>query len=119
VSKGLRVIQNLLTQHKTTLIFINQIREKVGVMFGNPETTTGGRALRFYASVRIELKRNDLIKNNNDIVGIKTMAKITKNKMAAPLTKALISIYFETGIDHFMEIIDFAIEKNIIAKKGS
>ncbi|MDR0857268.1 MAG: recombinase RecA [Mycoplasmataceae bacterium] len=119
MSKSLRIIQALIAKDPTTLIFINQIREKVGVMFGNNETTTGGRALRFYASVRIELRRSELLKNGNDIVGIKTCAKIVKNKVAPPLEKAFIDIYFNKGIDHAGEIIDFALEKNIIEKRGS
>lgn len=119
MSKGLRVLENLLANHKTTVIFINQIREKIGVMFGNNETTTGGRSLRFYASMRIELKRAELIKNGNECIGIKTCAKVVKNKLGVPLNKAYIDIYFDNGIDHTLEIIDFALEKNIIEKKGS
>lgn len=119
MSKGLRILENLLANHKTTVIFINQIREKIGVMFGNNETTTGGRSLRFYASMRIELKRAELIKNGNECIGIKTCAKVVKNKLGVPLNKAYIDIYFDNGIDHTLEIIDFALEKNIIEKKGS
>ena len=119
MSKGLMVLENLLANHKTTVIFINQIREKIGVMFGNNETTTGGRSLRFYASMRIELKRAELIKNGNECIGIKTCAKVVKNKLGVPLNKAYIDIYFDNGIDHTLEIIDFALEKNIIEKKGS
>jgi recombination protein RecA len=119
MSKGLRVIQGMLAKHNTTIIFINQIREKIGVMYGNPETTTGGRALKFYASLRIELRKTELLKSGNDCIGIKTCAKITKNKVAPPLFKAMIDIYFDKGIDHTLEIIDFAIEKGVIEKKGS
>jgi recombination protein RecA len=119
MSKGLRIIQGLMAKHNTTVIFINQIREKIGVMFGNPETTTGGRALKFYASVRIELRRSELIKQGNNCVGIVTTAKIVKNKVAPPLYKAAISIYFDKGIDHTGEIIDFALEQGVIDKKGS
>jgi recombination protein RecA len=119
MSKGLRIIQSLMAQHNTTIIFINQIREKIGVMFGNPETTTGGRALKFYSSVRIELRKVELIKNGNDCIGIKTSAKIVKNKVAPPLYKAFIDIYFDKGIDHTIEIIDFALEKGVIDKKGA
>jgi recombination protein RecA len=119
MSKGLRIVQNLLTTHETTIIFINQIREKIGVMFGNPETTTGGRALKFYSSVRIELRKKDVIKENTQILGIQSNAKIVKNKVAPPLTSALINIYFDKGIDHTSEIIDIAVQKEIVTKKGS
>lgn len=119
MSKGLRILQGMLAKYNTTIIFINQIREKIGVMYGNPETTTGGRALKFYSSVRIELRKTELLKNGSDCVGIRTCAKITKNKVAPPLFKAMIDIYFDKGIDHTLEIIDFAIEKGIVEKKGS
>jgi recombination protein RecA len=119
MSKGLRIIQGLMAKHNTTVIFINQIREKVGVMFGNPETTTGGRALRFYASVRMELRKVELLKNGNDCIGIRTSVKIVKNKVAPPLYKVFVDIYFDKGIDHTCEIIDFALEKNVIEKRGA
>jgi recombination protein RecA len=119
MSKGLRIIQGLMAKHNTTVMFINQIREKIGVMYGNPETTTGGRALRFYTSVRIELRKIELIKNGNDCIGIRTSARIVKNKVAPPLFKAVIDIYFDKGIDHTCEIIDFALEKGVIEKRGS
>ncbi len=118
MSKGLRVLQPLISKYQTTIIFINQLREKVGVFYGNNEITTGGRALRFYASVRIELKRVELLKNGNTCIGIKTMAKIIKNKVAPPMFKAAIDINFSCGIDHTNELINFAIENNIIRKKG-
>jgi recombination protein RecA len=88
-------------------------------MFGNPETTTGGRALKFYASIRIELRRSELIKSGNDCIGIRTCAKVIKNKVAPPLYKAYIDIYFDKGFDHTGEVIDFALEKGIIAKRGT
>lgn len=119
MSKGLRIVENLLAKYNTTIIFINQIREKIGVMYGSNETTTGGRALRFYSSIRMELKRVELIKRGTECVGIKSCAKIVKNKLAAPLYKAYIDIYFNEGIDHTMEIIDFALEKGVIEKKGA
>lgn len=119
MSKGLRLLENLMAKYNTTIIFINQIREKVGVMFGSNETTTGGRALRFYSSVRIELKRAELIKNGTECIGIRSCAKIVKNKLAAPLYKAYIEIYFNSGIDHTMEIIDFALETGVIQKRGA
>ncbi|WEK83279.1 MAG: recombinase RecA [Mycoplasma sp.] len=119
MSKGMRIIQPLLAKHNTTIIFINQIREKIGIMFGNNETTTGGRALKFYSSVRIELRRSELLKEGNNCVGIRSIAKIVKNKLAPPLYKTYIDFYFDQGIDHTMEIIDFALENRIIEKKGS
>ncbi len=119
MSKGLRNIQPIISKNNVTIIFINQIREKVGVMFGNPETTTGGRALRFYASIRMEVRRNDLIKHGDTCIGIKSMVKITKNKLAPPLTKALVDIYFNKGFDPTTEIISCAIDKGIIEKRGA
>jgi recombination protein RecA len=119
MSKGLRIIQGLMAKHNTTVIFINQIREKIGVMFGNPETTTGGRALKFYSTIRMELRKVELIKNGSDCVGIKTSVKIVKNKVAPPLYKAFVDIYFDKGIDHTIEIIDFALEKGVIEKRGA
>jgi len=119
MSKGLRVIQGLLAKYNTTIIFINQIREKVGVFFGNNETTTGGRALKFFSSIRIELKRSELIKNGNECIGIRSVAKIVKNKVAPPLYKAYIDIYFDRGFDYTNEIIDFALEKGVIEKRGA
>jgi recombination protein RecA len=119
MSKGLRIVQGLMAKYNTTIIFINQIREKIGVMFANPETTTGGRALRFYASLRIELKRSELIKNGNECIGIRTCAKIVKNKVAPPLYKAYVDIYFDKGFDHTSEIIDFALEKGVIEKRAT
>jgi recombination protein RecA len=119
MSKGLRIIQSLLTKDSTSVIFINQIREKVGVMYGNNETTTGGRALRFYASIRLELRKSELIKNGDEVIGIRISAKTVKNKLAPPLQKAFVDIYFDKGFDHTSEIIDFALEKGVIEKKGS
>ena len=119
MSKGLRIIQGLLAKYNTTIIFINQLREKVGVFYGNNEITSGGRALKFYSSIRIELRRVELIKEGSECIGIRTMAKIVKNKLAPPLNKAIIDIYFDHGIDHTLEIIDFALDVGIIEKKSS
>lgn len=118
MSKGLRNIQPLLDKNNVTVIFINQIREKVGVMFGNNETTTGGRALRFYASIRMEVRRQELLKSDDQCVGIKSSIKIVKNKLSPPLTKTTVDIFFDHGFDPFNEIVSYAIEKNIINKKG-
>jgi recombination protein RecA len=119
MSKGMRIIQNLIDKHKTTIVFINQLREKIGVVYGNNEITTGGRALRFYSSIRIELRRSELLKKGDDCVGIRTCAKVIKNKMAPPLTKAYVDIYFDKGFDHTSEIIDFALESSVIEKRGT
>lgn len=119
MSKGLRILQPLLSKYKTTIIFINQIREKVGVFYGNNETTTGGRALKFYSTIRLELKRSELLKEGSKCVGIRSLVKVVKNKLAPPLYKTYIDFYFDQGIDHTMEIIDFAMEHNIITKRGA
>jgi recombination protein RecA len=119
MSKGLRIIQTLLEKNSTAVIFINQIREKIGVIYGNNETTTGGRALRFYASIRLELRRSELLKEGEDAVGIKILAKTIKNKLAPPLQKAYVDIFFDKGYDNTNEVIEFALEKGVIEKRGS
>lgn len=119
MSKGMRKIQSALIDNECTIIFINQIREKVGVFFGNPETTTGGKALKFYSSIRIETKKVELIKDANEKIGIQIKATVVKNKLAPPLKSAFIDIYFEKGFNYDVEIIDFAIKNNIINKNGS
>lgn len=118
MSKGLRILQPLMAKYGTTVIFINQLRDKIGSFYSGGETTTGGRALRFYASIRIELRRSELLKEGNNCIGIRSTAKVVKNKVGAPLYKASIDFYFDQGIDHTMEIIDFALEHNVITKKG-
>ncbi len=119
MSKGLRIIQSVLSKYKTTIIFINQIREKVGIFYGNNKITTGGWALKFYSSIRIELNRYELLKTGTNVIGIKTIAKIVKNKMAPPMTSCFLNIYFDRGFDNDTEIIDNAIESNVIHKVGS
>jgi recombination protein RecA len=119
MSKGLRIIQTLLEKNSTAIIFINQIREKIGVVYGNNETTTGGRALRFYASIRLELRRSELLKEGEEAVGIKILAKTIKNKLAPPLQKAYVDIFFDKGYDNTNEVIEFALEKGVIEKRGS
>jgi recombination protein RecA len=118
MSKGLRIIQSLLEKKSTGIIFINQIREKIGVMYGNNETTTGGRALRFYASIRLELRRSELLKSGDGVIGIAVAAKTIKNKLAPPMQRGIVNIYFDSGFDPNSEIINFAIEKGIIEKRG-
>lgn len=119
MSKGLRRIQNLMYKSKTIIIFINQIREKIGVFFGNPETTTGGRALRFFSTIRLEVKKSDLIKNSNEKIGIKSKVVVTKNKLGKPFNSAFINIYFNEGFNYDKDLIDYALNNEIISKKGS
>lgn len=119
MSKGLRMIQTSIAKSKACVIFINQVREKVGIHFGNNEITTGGRALKFFSSMRLEVKRSELIKNSNDVIGIKSKVTFTKNKLAPPFKYCFIDIFFGKGFDINKEIIDHAIEKEIILKKGA
>lgn len=119
MSKGLRMIQGAISKSNVCVIFINQLREKVGVMFGNPEVTTGGRALKFYSSIRMEVKKNELLKNGSDIEGIKSKITIVKNKLSPPMKTCFIDIFFGKGFDYNNDIINFAIEYEIIKKSGS
>lgn len=119
MSRGIRRIQTLLYNSKTAIVFINQIREKIGIFFGNNETTPGGRALRFFSSIRIEVKKVELLKNGNDKIGVKSKITIVKNKLGKPYTNTFINIYFGEGFDKFKEIINFAIENEIIKRSGS
>ncbi|MCQ2793769.1 MAG: recombinase RecA [Bacilli bacterium] len=119
MSKAMRKLAGVLNKTHTTVIFINQLREKVGVMYGNPETTTGGRALKFYATVRLDIRRSEAIKDGNDIIGNTVKVKVVKNKVAPPFKSCLIDIIYGQGISIQSEILDMAIAKGFIKKAGS
>ena len=119
MSQALRKLTGVVSKSKTTLIFINQLREKIGVMFGNPETTTGGRALKFYSSVRIDIRRIGAIKDGEDTVGNRTRVKIVKNKMAPPFREAEFDIMYGEGVSREGDLIDIAVEHKIIEKSGA
>ena len=119
MSQAMRMMSGAISQTNTLVIFINQLREKVGVMFGNPETTTGGRALKFYASVRIDVRKGDWIKNGSDVIGAKTNLKIVKNKVASPFKSASVDIIFGKGISKYGELVDIAVEQNLLTKSGA
>src|SRR5437667_1453578 len=119
MSQALRKLTGIVSKSKTCLIFINQIREKIGVMFGNPETTTGGRALKFYASIRADVRRIASIKDGDDVVGSRTKVKIVKNKCASPFREAEFDILYGEGIPPEVDLIDLAVDKNIVEKSGA
>ena len=119
MSQALRKLTGIINKSKATVIFINQIRMKIGVMFGNPETTTGGNALKFYASVRADIRRTAQIKSGDDVIGNRTKVKIVKNKIAAPFRIAEFDIMYNEGISKTGDILDLAVEHEILGKSGA
>ena len=119
MSKAMRKLAGSMSANNCTAIFINQLREKVGVMFGNPEVTTGGRALKFYASIRLEVRKSEAIKNGSEVVGYKVNVKCAKNKVAPPFKSCTVEIYYGEGISHLSEVVSLGVELGIIDKSGS
>lgn len=119
MSQALRKLTGALSKTNCAAIFINQLREKIGVMYGNPEVTTGGRALKFYSSVRIDVRKGEVIKDGSDIIGVHTKAKIVKNKVAPPFKVAEFDIMYGTGISHAGEIVDAGVQTGVVKKSGA
>ena len=119
MSQALRKLTGIISKSKCATVFINQIREKVGVMFGNPETTTGGRALKFYSTVRMDVRRIETLKNGNDMIGNRTRVKIVKNKIAPPFKQAEFDIMYGEGISREGELLDLAVKAEVVQKAGA
>jgi recombination protein RecA len=119
MSQALRKLTGAIARSKTSVIFINQLREKIGVMFGNPETTTGGKALKFYASVRLDIRRIGQVKEKEDVTGSHVRVKVVKNKVAPPFKQAEFDIMYSEGISHASLVLDIAAESGIIDKSGA
>ena len=119
MSKAMRKLAGMMNHNECTAIFINQLREKVGVVYGNPETTPGGRALKFYSSVRVDIRKADAIKNGTDIVGNKVKVKIVKNKVAPPFKSVVLEIMYGEGVSYISELVDLCVEYNVLKKAGA
>lgn len=119
MSQALRKLTAITNKSKTLLVFINQIREKIGVMFGNPETTTGGRALKFYSSVRLDIRKTGFLKDGDRVIGVETKIKVVKNKVAAPFREAEVRIYYGEGISHEYDLLQLGVELNVVEKSGT
>jgi len=119
MSQAMRKLSGVISKTNTTAIFINQIREKVGIMFGNPETTPGGRALKFYSSVRLEIRRSETIKDGTEIIGNKARIKVVKNKVSPPFKVVQVDIIYGQGISQEGELLDLSVQLNLIQKSGA
>jgi recombination protein RecA len=119
MSQGLRKLTAIISKSRTSVIFINQLRQKIGVVFGNPETTTGGNALKFYASVRLDIRRINPLKRGDEVTGSRTRVRVVKNKLAPPFRQAEFDIVYGEGISRYGELLDLAVEQNLILKSGA
>jgi recombination protein RecA len=119
MSQALRKLTAAIARSGTAVIFINQIREKIGVMFGNPETTSGGRALKFYASIRLDIRRMDALKQGTESVGVHTKVKVVKNKLAPPFREAEFDVMYGEGISREANVLDLAVEQGLVEKSGT
>jgi recombination protein RecA len=119
MSQALRKLSGAIKQSNTSMIFTNQLREKIGVMFGSPETTSGGRALKFYATIRLDIRRIEQIKNSGEVVGSRTRVRVTKNKVAAPFKEAEFDIMYGTGISYVGDLLDLADKLGLVEKRGA